>query len=263
MHQPLVNSNHDLVSVVIPAYNSRNFLPIAIESVLAQTHLAVEIIVVDDGSTDDTKVVCGDYLAVKYIYQTNQGAASARNTGISASTGDYLVFLDSDDYLFPEAIEIGIDCLNANPEAGFVFGSYLFKSINADGSYTTQKLTGDPPTVASYATILAAQHKIQCATAMFRRTAIEAVGGFDPSLAVMEDLHLFLRIARTFPIDFHGRVVSEYRYHGNNLSSGSAKMLVGTLAVQDLEWDDLSQSQDSAAKMAYATGRALRAGASK
>jgi glycosyltransferase involved in cell wall biosynthesis len=256
MHQPLVHSHHDRVSVVIPAYNSHNFLPIAIESVLAQTHLVMEIIVVDDGSTDETKVVCAGYPTIKYIYQTNQGAASARNTGISASTGDFLVFLDSDDYLFPEAIEIGIDCLNASPDKGFVFGSYLFKSINPDGSYTTQKLSDDPPIVASYATILAAQHKIQCATVMLRRTAIESVGGFDPSLAVMEDLHLFLKIARIFPIDFHGRVVSEYRYHGNNLSSGSAKMLIGTLAVQQLEWSNASNSQHPDDQIAYATGRA-------
>jgi amino acid adenylation domain-containing protein len=255
MHQPLVHSNRNSVSVVIPAYNSREFLSVAIESVLDQTYLAVEIIVVDDGSTDDTKVICAGYPAVKYIYQPNQGAASARNMGIGASTGNYLVFLDSDDYLFPEAIEIGVDCLNANPDTGFVFGSYLFKSINPDGSYTTQRLSEDPPAVASYATILAAQHKIQCATAMFRRTAIESVGGFDPNLAVMEDLNLFLKIARTFPIDFHGRVVSEYRYHGKNISSGSAKMLIGTLAAQSLEWSHVSQGQNPADEIAYEIGR--------
>jgi amino acid adenylation domain-containing protein len=256
MHQPLVHSNRDRVSVVIPAYNSSEFLPIAIESVLAQTHLAVGIVVVDDGSTDDPQAVCDRYPTVKYVYQTNQGAASARNRGISASTGNYLVFLDSDDYLFPDAIEIGMECLNANPDAGFVFGNYLFRSINPDGSYTTQQLSDDPPSVASYTTILAAQHKVQCATAIFRRGAIEAVGGFDPSLAVMEDLHLFLRVARSFPIDFHGRVVSEYRYHGKNISSGSAQMLIGTLAVQGLEWSHVSQSQHPAAKTAYETGRA-------
>ena len=254
MHQPLVHSTRDRVSVVIPAYNSREFLPVAIESVLAQTYLAAEIIVLDDGSTDDTKEVCARY-PVKYIYQTNQGAASARNAGISASTGNYLVFLDSDDCLFPDAIEIGIECLKANPAAGFVFGSYLFKSINPDGSYTTQKLSDDPPSVASYNTILAAQHKVQCATAIFRRAAIEFVGGFDPSLEVMEDLHLFLKIARIFPIDFHGRVVSEYRYHGRNISSESAKMLIGTLAVHDLELVHLSQSQHPDDKVADATGR--------
>ncbi len=256
MHQPSVHSNYDRVSVVIPAHNSDKFLAMAIESVLAQTHLAGEIIVVDDGSTDDTRLVCASYPGIKYIYQANQGAASARNTGISASTGNYLVFLDSDDYLFPEAIEIGIDCLNASPDAGFVFGSYLFKLINSDGSYTIGQLSDDPPPVASYSTILAAQHKIQCATVIFRRTAIAAVGGFDPSLAVMEDLHLFLSIARIFPIYFHDRVISEYRYHGNNLSSGSAKMLIGTLAVQDLEREYTTQSLDLADRIAYATGRA-------
>lgn len=256
MHQPLVQSSRDLVSVVIPTYNSSKFLPTAIESVLSQTHLAVEITVVDDGSTDDTRAVCDPYLAVKYIYQPNQGAASARNAGIRASTGNYLVFLDSDDYLFPEAIEVGIDCLKANPDAGFIFGSYLFKSINGDGSYTTQQLSDDPPPVASYATILAAQHKVQCATAIFRRAAITAVGGFDPSLAVMEDLYLFLGIARIFPIYFHDRVVSEYRYHGNNLSSETAKMLVGTLAVQQLAWNQLNHSQQLENLSAYETGRA-------
>ena len=255
MHQPLAHSNHDRVSVVIPAYNSRKFLPVAIESVLAQTYLAVEIIVVDDGSTDNLKAVCDDYPTVKYIYQPNQGAASARNTGIGASKSNYLVFLDSDDYLFPEAIEIGVDCLNASPEAGFVFGSYLFKSINPDGSYTTQQLSDDPPPVASYATILAAQHKVQCATAIFRRVAIESVSGFDPSLGVMEDLHLFLRIAQIFPIDFHGRVISEYRYHGSNISSEPAKMLVGTLAVHRSEWSYIQRSQHSADGIAYAVGQ--------
>jgi amino acid adenylation domain-containing protein len=254
MHQPLTHSNPDRVSVVIPTYNNREFLAAAIESVLAQTYLEVEIVVVDDGSTDDTRVVCGSYLTVKYIYQTNQGAASARNTGIRASTGDYLVFLDSDDYLFPEAIEIGIDCLTAHPHTGFVFGNYLFKSINPDGSYTTRKLFDEPPEIASYETILAAQHKIQCATVVFRRIAIEFVGGFDLSLIPVEDLNLFLRVARTFPIYFHNRVVSEYRYHGGNISAQSAKMLTVTFTVYRLECDYLQQTNNLAALAAYDSG---------
>ena len=112
MHQPLVSSTADVVSVVIPTYNSSKFLPVAIESVIDQTHSAIEIIVVDDGSSDDTKLICDRYPAVKYIYQSNQGAASARNTGFRASQGSYLVFLDSDDCLFPEAIEIGLEIPN-------------------------------------------------------------------------------------------------------------------------------------------------------
>jgi amino acid adenylation domain-containing protein len=255
MHLPFPSSNQGRVSVVIPAYNSGDFLPAAIDSVLLQTYPDVEIVVVDDGSTDDTKIKCDRYPTVRYIYQVNQGAASARNAGIRASQGEYLLFLDSDDYLFPDAIEIGVECLQANPAAGFVFGNYLFRSINADGSYTTQQLSEDPPAVASYATILAAQHKIQCATVLLRRAAVEAVGGFGTGFTVMEDLHLFLSIARTLPIDFHDRVVSEYRYHGRNLSSASAKMLIGTLAVQHLEQDYVQQHGSSAEQIAYTTGR--------
>ena len=92
-------SNQHSVSVIITTHNSREFLSTVIESVLSQTYSAVEIIVVDDGSTDDTKVVCDLYPELIYIYQAHQGAASARNTGIGASQGEYVVFLDRDDCL--------------------------------------------------------------------------------------------------------------------------------------------------------------------
>ncbi len=255
MHQPLANLNYGSVSVIIPAYNSGKFLPAAIESVINQTYPDVEIVIVDDGSTDDTKLVCDRYPTVKYIYQSNQGLAGARNTGISVSQGSALIFLDSDDCLLPEAIEIGINCLNAHPDAGFVFGRYLFQVMNPDGSYTTQKLFDEPPIVASYATVLAGEHKIQCAAAMFRRVAIDTVGGFESSEIVMEDLNLYLRVGRKFPIYFHDQVVSEYRYHGSNVSSQSAKMLMITLQAYDLEWDYLQQAGNGADLTAYECGR--------
>jgi amino acid adenylation domain-containing protein len=255
MHLPVANSHQIKVSVIIPAYNSSEFLPTAIESVLAQTYRAVEIVVVDDGSTDDTKMTCDRYPTVKYIYQENQGVSGARNTGIEVSTGTYLIFLDSDDCLLAEAVDTGVNCLATHPEAGFVFGRYLFQVVNPDRSYTTRKLFDEPPTVANYQTILAAQHKIQSATAMFRRVAIESVRGFSPNLTIMEDLNLFLRVSRTFPIYFHDRVVSEYRYHGANVSSQSAKMLIGTLRVYSLEWDYLQQTGTSEDLTAYDCGR--------
>ncbi|PSB35756.1 glycosyltransferase family 2 protein [Stenomitos frigidus] len=219
------------VSVVIPSYNSANFLPEAIESVLGQTYSPFEVIVVDDGSTDETKQVCDRYPTVRYIYQTNQGVAAARNTGMQVSQGEYLLFLDSDDCLLPEAIEIGVNCINAHPKVGFVFGRYFFYSIQPDGSYKVEETYEDQPEVATYETLLATRHKIQCGCVIFRRTAIESVviqsiGAFDPSLVPMEDINLFLRIARNFPVHFHSQVVSKYRYTGNNLSSKSAKMLI-------------------------------------
>ncbi len=243
------------VSVIIPAYNSAGFLAEAIESILNQTQAVSEIVVVDDGSTDDPKSVCDRYPSIKYVYQANQGLPGARNKGIEVSQGACLVFLDADDCLLPEAVEIGMDCLNAHPEAGFVFGRYLFRSINPDGSYSTQPLFAEPPPVASYATILAARHNIQCATAMVRREAIESVGRFPIGL---EDLHLFLRIAREYPIHFHDRVVSEYRYHGGNESSKSVKMLRQTLETHELELAYIQGVGDSTSALMglYECGRA-------
>ncbi|PSB59204.1 type I polyketide synthase [Chamaesiphon polymorphus] len=254
MNQPLATASS--VSIVIPTYNSSAFLPAAIESVLAQTYRdgEIEIVVVDDGSTDDIKAVCDRYPTVEYVYQTNQGLPGARNKGIEVSCGSLLIFLDSDDCLLPDAVEIGVDCLQAHPEAGFVFGRYVFKAINPDGSYTIQKLFEEPPSIASYATILAARHNIQCATAICRREAIESVGRFAPQ---QEDMNLFLSIARQYPIFFHDRVVSEYRYHGGNESSKSAKMLRQTIDTHSLELNYVQQQQESAPelKTAYECGR--------
>ena len=94
-----------LISVVITCYNHGKYLRQAIESILAQTYRDVEIIVVDDGSTDHTKFVVDNYPQVKYVYQANQGLSSARNTGVAHSKGEFVCFLDADDWLLPNALE--------------------------------------------------------------------------------------------------------------------------------------------------------------
>ena len=121
-----------LVSVVIPCYNQAHFLTEAIESVLAQTSRQFEIIVVDDGSTDNTAEVAARYPGIGYLRQDNQGLAAARNTGLRHSQGDYLVFLDADDRLLPAALESGLDYLSAHPACAFVWGHYL--RFTSDGS---------------------------------------------------------------------------------------------------------------------------------
>ncbi len=243
------------VSVVIPSYNSASFLPEAIESVLKQTYPAFEVIVVDDGSTDDTKAVCERYPTVQYVYQNNQGVAVARNTGMQASQGEYLIFLDSDDRLLPEAVEIGVNCIQAHPEVGFVFGRYCFYVLQPDGSYKIEERYEHQPEVASYTTLLAAQHKIQCGCIVFRRHALEAVGGFDPNQRTMEDINLFLRVAREFPIYFHHHLVSEYRYNGNNLSSKPVEMLISAMNYHRLQWHYIQQTKDKVFEAAYEQGK--------
>lgn len=247
-------ANQNSVSVIILAANSSEFLLAAIESVLSQTEPAIEIVVVEDGEIEDTNLIVRNrYPELTYIHHPNHGAG-AKNAGIGASRGEYVVFLDRYDCLVPDAIEIGVGCLQADPKLGFAFGRCSLGSIDPDDPSPTQQCTQQPP-VASYATILAARHRIYGATTIFRRGAIEAVGGFDPSLGQMADLHLYLRIAQTAPIEFHDRVVAEFRDPNVDSPSDSAKMLASTLAVHNLEWNYVVQSGNPENLVAYELGR--------
>jgi amino acid adenylation domain-containing protein len=235
MQNSLNNSTNTMVSVIIPAYNSAKYLAEAIASVISQTHLGCEIVVVDDGSTDQTKEVCAQYPTVKYIYQSNQGLPAARNKGVKASSGQYLVFLDSDDCLLPSALEMGLQAIQERPEVGFVFGRYLYRVARADETFNTVDTFEHQPAIANYATILADRHRTQCACVMFRRRVFEAVGGYNRELWALEDIDLLLRIAGDFPIYYHHQIVSEYRIRDQNMSSKSAAMLVGSLSAYRLQ----------------------------
>src|SRR5438552_637083 len=122
-----------LVSVVIPCYNQAHFLGEAIESVASQTYPHFEVVVVDDGSTDNTAAVVTGYPGVRYFRQENQGLSAARNTGLRHSVGDRLVVLDADDRLMPCALEIGLTSLRDHPECAFVYGHSQFTTV--DGSF--------------------------------------------------------------------------------------------------------------------------------
>src|SRR5215210_7479587 len=135
-----------LVSVIIPCYNQAHFLGEAIESVLAQNHPRFEILVVDDGSTDDTSEVAARYPEVRCLRQENRGLAAARNAGLRSSEGEYVVFLDADDRLLPNALEAGLVCFEDHRECALVAGHY--RLIAADGSllrqWQSQSVNGDP-----------------------------------------------------------------------------------------------------------------------
>src|SRR3954451_18142745 len=111
-------------SVVITTYNHARYLGAAIESIAAQTVAPSEVIVVDDGSADDPEEVTRQYSHVRLIRQENQGLPSARNTGWRAASGRYVVFLDADDQLLPNALQANLERFAAEPECGFVYGAY-------------------------------------------------------------------------------------------------------------------------------------------
>jgi len=211
-----------MVSVIIPCHNQARFLADAIESVLAQQYGPVEIIVVNDGSTDDTAAVAARYPAVRHIVQDNRGLAEARNTGFVHSRGSLLVFLDADDRLLPHALARGAALLDADPSVGFAAGHSRF--IASDGSPLP---TGQParPAGDGYVSLLRRNSIRNPAMVMFRRAAIERVGGFDRRVAACADYEMYLRISSQFPVRFYAEVIAEYRKHDHNMSLDAALML--------------------------------------
>jgi glycosyltransferase involved in cell wall biosynthesis len=211
-----------LVSVVIPCYNQAHFLGEAIESVLCQGYTNVEVVVVDDGSTDNASEVASRYerAGVRLIRQENRGRSAARNRGLDETQGKYVVFLDSDDRLLPEALEVGVKDLEAHPACAFVFGRTSV--VGTDGS---------SPMTDYYGELLRGNYIGTPGAVMFRRSVFDSVGGFDTTLHAAEDYHLYLRVASEFPIHKHGELVLDYREHEANTSRDSAKMLRDTLKV--------------------------------
>ena len=132
------------VSVVIPCFNQGRFLGEAIASAAAQRGLVSEIVVVDDGSTDETPAVATRDGSVRYLRQERRGLSEARNSGWRASSGDYLVFLDADDRLLPGAVEAGFEAFRRWPQAAFVFGHY--ELINERGRSLIQIIERMPTT---------------------------------------------------------------------------------------------------------------------
>jgi glycosyltransferase involved in cell wall biosynthesis len=216
------------VSVVIPCFNQGRFLRDALDSVFAQTMPASEVVVVDDGSTDRTSSIAASYSGVTCVRQPNRGLAHARNRGLRQSRGDYLVFLDADDRLLPDAIAIGAEELDRRPDHALVFGRC--ERIDESG----QRLPTVPPPPFdgdAYETLLRNNVIWTPAVAMFRRLTGGPPIRFDPSVGPAADYDLYLRLARRQLIDGHGRLVAEYRLHSGSMSRDAALMLRSTVSV--------------------------------
>lgn len=199
------------VSVIIPAYNSARFLEEAIESVFAQTYGDYEIIVINDGSTDNTTEVLAPYLdRIQYIYQQNQGASSARNTGIRYSQGEYLAFLDADDIWLPEKLSIQVEYLNNNPDIAMVYSLARWVDVNGRPCDYRSKLTRNLPRGDIF-NALFFRDFITLSSVMIRKRILDTVGLFDESFTHAEDHELWLRIAREFKIFGIGEYLCKYR----------------------------------------------------
>jgi glycosyltransferase involved in cell wall biosynthesis len=222
-----------VVAVVIPCRNYGRYLRESLESVLAQSHREIEVVVVDYGSTDETPAVAAEYETVRYLSCANEGLGSARNEGLRATHGPLVLFLDADDVLVPDAVETFVDVLEARPDCAFAYGHQRF--FDADGP-VPQRGSGPQGCLAEddpYRWMLRASSPLRNASAVvYRRTSIEGLGGFATDLDGCEDLDLNMRLARRHPICCNDRVVLMTRVHDANMTKQWGHMLTNAVAAQ-------------------------------
>jgi glycosyltransferase involved in cell wall biosynthesis len=192
------------ISVITPAYNAENYIADAIKSIREQNYDNIEIIIIDDGSTDATATICKS-LDVILIQQENLGISAARNTGLKAASGDLIAFLDADDLWFKDALKTLLDLLQKSESASFSLG--LSMAVSKDLS---------PLTDTHFILSLGA--------ALIKKEVLEKIGEFDENLDFGEDIDLFLRIMEA---DFNCVVdttpVLKFRRHENNTTNNREK----------------------------------------
>jgi len=218
------------ISVIMPIYNGERYIVSAIESVLAQTYKNFEIVIVNDGSTDNSREKISAYLKlpfVQYIEQVNRGVAAARNTAIRKAAGEWIAFLDQDDLWLPRKLEAQVDFMRAEPAAPMIHANVNW--IDAHGQRV--ELDWDNNVSGNCLGQLFQRNRIAVVTVAVKKECLGAVGLLDESLSGVDDYELWLRIARRFPIGRLDEIVACYRFHELNTSRAGGMMADRELAA--------------------------------
>jgi glycosyltransferase involved in cell wall biosynthesis len=209
-----MNRSSPLVSVVIPVYNGERYLADAIQSVRDQTYQNVELVVVDDGSTDGSAAVAKRFgEAIRYVLQANGGVCKARNTGIAVARGGYLAFLDQDDLWLPEKLAVQVAYLDSHPEVGAV---YCQCEVTGNGGLRSGLYYSEP--VKDDVVGIMKGPYLLMTSAMFRGEVLRKIGGFDEALigAGYEDGDLTIRVSEVTHIAYLPEILAVYRVHSSN-----------------------------------------------
>lgn len=226
-------------SIIIPAYNSAETLPETLESIVSQLTPSEEVIVIDDGSTDDTRGVVQPYLDenVIYVWQPNSGGpASPRNHGIKIARGKYIILFDSDDLMLPGKIEASISALETNPESAMLFTN--FQAIDNSGEIVNDNF------LKHYETLWQIKHKklsptlrqisgedllhglsianfVGTSSVVVQKSALEIVGEFDESVNNGDDFNMWARLSTNFSSLYLDSIYHQYRIHPNSISKSN------------------------------------------
>ena len=208
------------VSVIVPSYNYAAFLPYTLENVLSETGITLDVIVVDDGSADNTAEVARSFgKEIRYIHQENQGLPAARNTGIQAAKGEYILFLDADDLVCPGTVRSQCEILEHNRDADLaVCLNQLFTSPSPAGPFSPSG--GFPLPKGAFTTWFCLRNIAPVHAFMARRSLVENVGAFDVSLRAVEDYDFWLKcLAHGSQIVINDKGLVFYRQHGQSMSN--------------------------------------------
>ena len=221
-----------IVSVIIPCYNHAHYLPVALNSVLAQTCTDWEAIIVDDGSTDNTRAVAAQFTdpRIHYLHQENQGLSAARNAGIRAAQGPYLAFLDADDEWASSFLERSINIMRVQEQevAGVVTGN-LF--IDPEGN-ALPRAGGQGVTLQQFPIRLLEGGFFPVHSALVRTDCVQEAGLFDEGLTSLEDWDLWLRIVkRGYTFQSVSEPLARYRVYPGSMSTNAARMHANRVAV--------------------------------
>lgn len=211
-----------LVSIIICVYNGEKYIEPCLKSALSQTYPNIEIIVVDDGSTDRTGQIVKNYSQIKYIYQKNKGIAEARNTGLNHCMGEYIAWLDADDLYLPDKVQEQVQFLQQNQDIDCVYNDVflidtddkVIKELKCDYTYL------DPN---DFLAQLLFRQVIPCMPSiMYRRKCFENLR-FLPDMKYAEDYWMSIELAQRFRFGYLDKILYKYRRHDSNLTNNRAK----------------------------------------
>jgi glycosyltransferase involved in cell wall biosynthesis len=199
----MIDITKPLVSVIIPAFNAEGTVRNAIDSILSQTYKQIEVIVINDGSTDNTLKILREYgKQIRYISQNNKGPSAARNAGIKIAKGDFIAYQDADDVSMPERIGREVDYLLNNPNMSMVFTGM-------------KTISGDKISKCHSEFLLLQYNYIPCGSVMHKKDILDSVGWWNEQV----DWDLWIRIAEKFDIGYIKECLYEYRKRETGISS--------------------------------------------
>jgi len=246
------------VSIILPTYNREHLLSRAIQSVLNQTYQDFELIIVDDGSTDDTEKVVKNFNCeiIKYIrHDKNKGLSAARNTGIRVAKGDYMAFQDSDDEWMPEKLEKQIRAFEtASPAVGIVYTG-RYRIINNKKDYMPP--TKWTPKDSDLFNNLLKANFVAPPTALVRRECFERTGMFDEQFPAFEDWELFLRMSRYYQFKFIHEPLAIIYHQPDSISANQGALIKGLKQLLKTYFEDIKQDKTVLGRYCFSLGSLL------